>query len=387
MLSGRDTPLCPAGHLPLKGGDRQDAGAFLSLKPLRRTGHYPIQSPPLRGRCPAGQRGVSRSLSLAICCLLTLAAATSLAHAQSPLGIGSAEPGFSATGTFGSLFGWINAQQQGFYRLMTGALRDMRENPWAASTLVALSFGYGVFHAAGPGHGKAVISSYMLANEIELKRGVLLSFLSSILQGIVAILLVGAAFLFLRGTTVSMTDATRALETGSYALIALFGAWLLYRKLRPAERHPSALGAQAAEVHGHHDHAHHHHAGEVCSTCGHAHAPDPALLKGERFALREAWSAIVAVGLRPCSGALIVLSFALLNGLYLGGLLAVLAMSIGTAITVSTLATLAVTAKGAAVRFAGNGSAGQRIGTAIEIGGAALVMVLGLVLLGASLQA
>lgn len=329
-----------------------------------------------------------RAVALATLTLAVVATAT-LAHAQSPLGIGSAEPGFNTTGTFGSLFGWINAQQQGFYRLMTGALREMRENPWAASTLVGLSFAYGVFHAAGPGHGKAVISSYMLANEVELKRGVLLSFLSSILQGIVAILLVGAAFLFLRGTTVSMTDATRALEIGSYALITLFGAWLLFRKLRPAERRASTLGAQAVEVHDHHhhDHGHHHHAGEICSTCGHAHAPDPSLLKGERFALREAWSAIVAVGLRPCSGALIVLSFALLNGLYLGGLLAVFAMSIGTAITVSTLATLAVTAKGAAVRFAGNGSAGQRIGTAIEIGGATLVMVLGMLLLGASLQA
>jgi len=319
---------------------------------------------------------------------LAIAATATLAHAQSPLGIGSAEPGFNTNGAFGGLFSWINAQQQGFYRMMTGALKDMRENSWAASTLVGLSFAYGVFHAAGPGHGKAVISSYMLANEVELRRGVLLSFLSSILQGVVAILLVGAAYLFLRGTTVSMTDATRALETGSYALITLFGAWLLFRKLRPARR-ASALGAQAVEVHDHghhHSHGHHHHAGEVCSTCGHAHAPDPSLLKGDRFALREAWSAIVAVGLRPCSGALIVLSFALLNGLYLGGMLAVLAMSIGTAITVSILATLAVTAKGAAVRFAGNGSAAVRVGTAIEIAGALMVMVLGLLLLGASLQ-
>lgn len=319
---------------------------------------------------------------------LAIAATATFAHAQSPLGIGAAEPGFNTNGAFGGLLSWINAQQQGFYRMMTGALKDMRENPWAASTLVGLSFAYGVFHAAGPGHGKAVISSYMLANEVELRRGVLLSFLSSILQGIVAILLVGAAYLFLRGTTVSMTDATRALETGSYALITLFGAWLLFRKLRPARR-ASALGAQAVEVHDHHhhhSHGHHHHAGEVCSTCGHAHAPDPSLLKGDRFALREAWSAIVAVGLRPCSGALIVLSFALLNGLYLGGMLAVLAMSIGTAITVSILATLAVTAKGAAVRFAGNGSAAVRVGTAIEIAGALMVMVLGLLLLGASLQ-
>lgn len=335
---------------------------------------------PLRS---AGRKGVSRTAHLAVVAILALIATATLAHAQSPLGIGSAEPGFNTTGTFGSLFAWINAQQQGFYRLMTGALKDMRDNPWAASTLVGLSFAYGVFHAAGPGHGKAVISSYMLANEVELKRGVALSFLSALLQGVVAILLVGAAYLFLRGTTVSMTDATRALEIGSYALIALFGAWLLLRKLRPAQRPVATLGLQAVEVHDHH----HHHAGDVCATCGHAHAPDPALLKGERFRLREAWSAIVAVGLRPCSGALIVLSFALLNGLYLGGVLAVLAMSVGTAITVSILATLAVTAKGAAVRFAGNGSAALRVGTAIEVAGAALVMILGLLLLGAALQA
>jgi len=388
MLSGGrgSTPLCPAGHLPLKGGDRQDARPLLKMLRQRWAKRRSIQSPPLRGRCPAGQRGVYPVRHLALFLLLALTLSAPLAHAASPLGIGSAEPGFNTTGLFGGLFAWINAQQVGFYRLMTGALKEMRETPWAAATLVGLSFAYGVFHAAGPGHGKAVISSYMLANEVELKRGVLLSFLSSILQGVVAILLVGAAYLFLRGTTVSMTDATRALETGSYALIALFGAWLLLRKLAPARRAP-ALGLQAVEVHGAHDHGHHHHAGEICSTCGHAHAPDPSLLKGERFALREAWSAIVAVGLRPCSGALIVLSFALLNGLYLGGVIAVLAMSIGTAITVSTLATLAVTAKGAAMRFAGNGSAAARIGAAIEIGGALLVMVMGLLLLGASLQA
>ena len=376
LMSAVATPLWPAGHLPLKGGDRQDAGTPLDSHRQLEAKRRSIQSPPLRGRWPAGQRGVAATLCFAAVLLLALTLAAPLAHAQSPLGIGSAEPGFNTSGFFGGLFGWINAQQQGFYRLMTGALKEMRESPAAAGTLVLLAFAYGVFHAAGPGHGKAVISSYMLANEVELKRGVALSFLSALLQGVVAILLVGAAYLFLRGTTVSMTDATRALEIASYALIALFGAWLLYRKLRPAP---------AVEAHEHHHHDHHHHAGEVCATCGHAHAPDPAMLKGDRFALREAWSAIVAVGLRPCSGALIVLSFALLNGLYLGGVLAVLAMSIGTAITVSILATLAVTAKGAAVRFAGNGSA-ARVGSAIEIGGAALVMLLGLMLLGAALQ-
>ena len=125
----------------------------------------------------------------------------------------------------------------------------------------------------------------------------------------------------------------------------------------------------------------------MCSTCGHSHAPDPSKIGADTLDLREAWSAIIAIGLRPCSGALIVLTFALLNGLFLGGFLSVLAMSIGTAITVSILATLAVMAKNTALRFASSQSAASRIGTGIEIAGAAMVLVLGLVLLMAALQA
>ena len=135
------------------------------------------------------------------------------------------------------------------------------------------------------------------------------------------------------------------------------------------------------------DHGHSHGPGEVCDTCGHAHAPDPSMLKGDRFALREAWSAIIAVGLRPCSGALIVLSFALLNGLYLGGVLSVFAMSIGTAITVSC------------PRDTGRYREGPGLALRVQriIGHAhqqrhrnfrriAALLVLGVVLLGASLQ-
>ena len=112
------------------------------------------------------------------------------------------------------------------------------------------------------------------------------------------------------------------------------------------------------------------------------------MLRADNFSIQEAWSAIIAVGLRPCSGALLVLTFSLLNGLYLGGILSVLAMSVGTAITVSTLAILAVTAKDLAMRYAGHGStASMRIANAIEIVGAGLVLIMGLLLLGAALQA
>lgn len=335
------------------------------------------------------------------------------AHAQSSLGIGTNEAMLPQTGLFGSLMNWVNVQQQGFYRALTGALKAMRDDGSKLWVLVGLSFAYGVFHAAGPGHGKAVISSYMLANEVALRRGVMLSFVSALLQGATAIVVVGLAFLVLRGTSVSMTDATRFLETASYALVTAFGAWLLWQKLAPriarmmgrARAHSLSAAAVAPIAghghahhlhgdhgHGHHQdhagHGHHHHApGEVCATCGHSHAPDPAMISGDRFDWRTAWSAVAAVGLRPCSGALIVLTFSFLNGLWFGGVVSVFAMSIGTAITVATLATIAVTAKNVAVRLAGDGRTGNVVHAGIEIGGAALVFLLGLVLLTASLNA
>lgn len=356
---------------------------------------------------------------------VTLVLLASVAHAASPLGIGTAEPSYQPSGgPFAGLLVWINDHQQAFYRSLTTALKAMREDPWSLATLVGLSFAYGVFHAAGPGHGKAVISSYLLANEIELRRGIVISFVSAFLQGLVAIVVVGTAYIALRGTSISMTDATRTLEIASYAMIVAFGIWLLVRKLRAsfsqarpapasgplfggaeattsgdsitaslfagpsglsAERETTGSRFRATAV------AHDHDAlspGSVCHECGVAHLPDPSLVGGSVFGLRDAWSAVIAVGLRPCSGALLVMTFSLLNGLLLGGVLSVLAMALGTAITVSVLASLAVGAKSVALKLSGPGS--RRAGvvaSSIEVGAALLVILLGALLLAASLSA
>lgn len=341
----------------------------------------------------------SRLAGRLVLCGVAVAALTLHAAAQSSLGIGSNEATVPSSGLFGGLMQWINTQQQDFYRSLTGALKAMRDEGGQPWLLIGLSFAYGVFHAAGPGHGKAVISSYMVANEVALRRGVLLSFLSAGLQALSAIMVMGLVFLALRGTSVSMTDATRFLEIGSYALIAGFGAWLLWKKAWPVFERPAvaAHSLSAARVHAggdgqhqhyhsheHHDHNHGH--GESCASCGHSHAPDPKTLSGDRFDWKSAWTAVAAVGIRPCSGALIVLTFAFLNGLWLGGVASVAAMALGTAITVSVLAILAVTAKNWAVAIAGGGSAG-RIHLAIEIAGAAFILLIGLTLLTASLSA
>lgn len=345
-----------------------------------------------------------RMLLAALAAACVLAQLASQAYAQSSLGIGANEATIPSTGMFGGLMNWINVQQQGFYRALTGALKAMRQDGSQIWILVGLSFAYGIFHAAGPGHGKAVISSYMLANEVTLRRGVMLSFISAFLQAGTAIVLMALLFLLLRGTSITMTNATWFLEVASYLLITLFGAWLLWQKAWPRLR--GLVGANPVHslsaAHGH-SHAHHHHGhacgdthahhdhdhgpDTACSTCGHSHAPDPAMISGADFNWKTAWSAVAAVGLRPCSGALIVLTFAFLNGLWVGGVFSVLAMALGTAITVSALAIMAVIAKNWAVALAGDGRAGNRVHAAIEIAGAGFVFVLGILLLTASLTA
>ena len=215
------------------------------------------------------------------------------AHAQSSLGIGTNEAMVPSTGLFGGWLAWINWKQQEFYRALTEALKGMREDGSRLWVLVGLSFAYGIFHAAGPGHGKAVISSYMLANEVALRRGIMLSFVSAFLQAATAIAVMTLVFLVLRGTSISMTDATWFLEVVSYAMITAVGAWLLWRKAGPrlrglfggnpayslsaahAHAHSShghaaahaqshAIHEHGHETHDHHDHAEHHH--------GHSHA-------------------------------------------------------------------------------------------------------------------
>ncbi|MDX1732400.1 MAG: delayed-early response protein/equilibrative nucleoside transporter, partial [Aurantimonas coralicida] len=119
--------------------------------------------------------------------------------------------------------------------------------------------------------------------------------------------------------------------------------------------------------------------------CGRSHMPDPKALS-DRMTLGSALSAVIAVGLRPCSGAIVVLTFGLVNGLYLGGILSVFAMAFGTAITVSAIASLAVFVKGTALRFGGDGARGRWIGAGLEIAGALFLMLVGLLLLGGALQ-
>jgi nickel/cobalt exporter len=313
----------------------------------------------------------------------------------------------------GGFAGWILAEQAQFYRMLSATLRAAKADGSAAYTLLGISFVYGVFHAAGPGHGKAVISSYMVANEETWRRGIALSFASAVLQSLTAIAIVGVAAVLLGATAKAMGDTVRVIEMVSYGLIVLIGLRLLWVKGRAflrllrgekaahAHGHDHAHGhAHAhAQAHGHdhdhhhHDHAHDHHQGHAhahhdrhhdeddASAWGHAHAPEPAELKGPHW-FRRGFAAVVAVGLRPCSGAIIVLVFALAQGLFWIGVASTFVMGLGTAITVATVATIAVGARGFAGRLAkAKPGAGLLVLRGLETGAAVLIILFGVALL------
>jgi len=361
----------------------------------------------------AGGRKVILLLLALAACLLIIGVPD--AFAQNPFGApkGAPPPPPAPEG----ITGWLLAKQAEFYRLLSGAIRNAKTDGSAAWLLMGLSFAYGIFHAAGPGHGKAVISSYLVANEETWKRGITLSFASALVQALVAIAVVGVAAALLGATAKTMSNAVWWIEIASYALIAFMGARLLYTKGNAflAEwqflRAPKTLGA-AATTHAHHhhdhahDHAHHHHhdhghddhahghhdrahanpahgeAGHVHDEhCGHSHGPTPDQLAGPG-GWKRGLMAIFAVGLRPCSGAILVLVFALAQGIFWAGIAATLVMGLGTAITVATIATLTVTATGVAARMAasrtGYGSLALR---GVEVAAAAFVLLFGIALL------
>jgi nickel/cobalt transporter (NicO) family protein len=333
---------------------------------------------------------------------------TGVALAQSAP-FGAPHPASAAISGSG-LVGWIFAEQAAFYRSLSGYIRASKDDGAAMWGLFGISFLYGIFHAVGPGHGKAVISSYLVANEETWRRGVMLSFVSAAIQSIVAVIIVAIAAVLLEATAKTIGWTVHIVEIVSYALIILIGLRLLFVKgrslliafrrfewpARQLEAAPSAAGIGPvfhrhnaglvgcshceAGGHGFHcdgDHEHDHHA----SAWGHAHGPEPAELGGAG-GWRRGLSAVMAVGLRPCSGAIIVLIFALAQDLFWTGVGATLLMGLGTALTVAVIATLAVSARQIAGRIASAQSGwGMLAMRAIEVGASALMIAFGALLL------
>jgi nickel/cobalt transporter (NicO) family protein len=344
-------------------------------------------------------------LAIAVSAVLILTSLIETAWAQnSPFGIPRPGNASHSVPTAGFV-GWVFARQAEFYRQFTGLIRSAKTDGSAVWELFGVSFLYGIFHAAGPGHGKAVIATYMVANRETWMRGVALSLASALLQALVAVAVVGVAAALLNVRATTMNGAINVIETAGYALIIVVGLRLLWVKGRSflsllhGMRHPhgkeesGVTARHSSHVHDtdalpqtnhRHEDSHRQHRGshhdDACG-CGHAHSPPLKELAGAGGWTRGL-TTIVATGSRPCSGAILVLVFAMSQGLFWLGASSVLVMGFGTFLTVATIATITVMAGATANRLVGthphHGTLAMR---GIETAAAALITVFGAMLL------
>lgn len=258
------------------------------------------------------------------------------------------------SGGFDDLASWAAAQQRAFQNSMARTLRGIRAGEAGAIlALLSVCFGYGFFHAVGPGHGKVLIGGYGLARKVRWLRLSSISLLASLGQAVTAVVLVYAGVWLLNLSRQALIGvAEDIMAPASYGAIALIGAWLVLRGARKLARsrqahaphdhdhghdhhHDHHHGHDHHHDHGHdhhhHDHDHHHHSDdEVCESCGHRHGP--SLDEIEQIdSPRAALALIAGIAARPCTGAIFVLIITWQMGIPLIGIAGAFAMALGTA--------------------------------------------------------
>ncbi|WP_319496558.1 nickel/cobalt transporter [uncultured Cohaesibacter sp.] len=316
---------------------------------------------------------------IALLALFMWSADSSIAQATpSPFGVALPDTtGPVATGgLWGDIQHWILARQSEFYMALKDSVKLVRTSQPALFLLLGLSMAYGLFHAAGPGHGKVILTTYLFASGASARKGAILALLAAMVQATVAVLLIGIAAVLLNLTSMVITQTAQLLELASYAMFVVLGGWLLWRAFIAFRRVWLRDGGD--HDHHHHDHEHcdhHHETGEACS-CGHAHAASLETIESAR-GFRGMALAVISMGLRPCSGALIVLVFALSQKVFWAGVLSAYAMGLGTGLTVAVLALVAVYARSFSQALVSRGLSGRAIGWF----GAVVLLMAGLVVL------
>ncbi|MBL8644907.1 MAG: hypothetical protein JNK21_13310 [Rhodospirillaceae bacterium] len=310
-----------------------------------------------------------------------------------------------------AMFRQIADWQRDLNRFLSGKLRESSaEGSWlAAATVLLASFLYGVLHAAGPGHGKMVVASYFTAKQAPLKTGIVMGSVIALTQAVVAIGMVGVLALIVGRSQMQIMDDANWLEIASYTVIFAIGAYMTYCAVRGREAFAhdhgppastfddAAKAAHDQHAHHHHDHHHghdhhhdHHHGHDHGGHNHGANARDTWLARTGRALLGRDGEVIavgVVSGVRPCTGSILVLLFALANGVFFLGIAAALLIAFGVAITISTLGIGMIVLR-RAVAGGGEGASPTRatLHKALSIAGSAGVMILGGLLLGGALE-
>ena len=306
--------------------------------------------------------------------LIALASAALLAAPEAP-----AQEGARAAG---GLVAWILETQRALHGELVRLVRALADDPGGRATgaLLLASFLYGLFHAAGPGHGKAVLATYLATQPQRLARGIGLAIASAFAQGTVAVVLVVALVVVAGWLPRDAQGAAAWSERAGFAMLAALGCMLAWRGARAISRRDDGHAHGCAHGHGH-DHGHGHGHGH---DCGHAHAPAPDALATP--GLLAALGVVASIGLRPCTGAVLVLVLAFAFDLLWAGIAAVAAMSAGTALALGAMGAVVVVARQSALALAGRGGEGtaRRAAAWLSLAGGCAIAVIGALLLHAA---
>jgi nickel/cobalt transporter (NicO) family protein len=292
--------------------------------------------------------------------------------------------GLWATGGLHPLQVALTDAQRAAQASLAHAVRAIKAgNPGALAGLLAVTFGYGVLHAAGPGHGKLLIGGYALARRVRPLPVILLALAASLAQAAVAVMLVYAAVTVLDWTRDAVVDASeQVMAPLGMAMIGLLGLWLMVRGVRHLSRRATAPAVQAGaalpsgipdlrSTPGHavsHD-PHHVHSAD----CGHAHGPSLEEI-ADVTTLRDAALLIAGVAIRPCTGALFLLILTWQLGIGAAGIAGAFAMGIGTATVAIAAALLAIWAREGALAGLAQGRIAQAL-PVLELAVGALIVV------------
>lgn len=275
----------------------------------------------------------------------TSAGAPSAANAQTPTSQTPAEPQFAMLGPVRWAVTASIALQSRLNAQLQDKLAEQRDGTsmQAAWILMLLSFGYGVLHALGPGHGKLVVSAYLLSHRARVGHAVALSMWSACVQAISAIALVGGAAWITHAGLGGVLTRAATLELVSYfslLCVGLFTVWsivtrrdccdegriTLARKPRPGlfeikhDEHETLQGRYLG--------------GQLTRRRRVTRWTRVDMKTGNTWIARQILMTGLAVGVRPCVGAIFVLIAALANGIFVVGVFSTFAMAAGVSLTV-----------------------------------------------------
>jgi ABC-type nickel/cobalt efflux system permease component RcnA len=271
---------------------------------------------------------------------------------------------------------WLVTQQRQVNRLINTQLAAIKrgENDGALWGGLLIAFLYGVFHVAGPGHGKTVIAGYFLGHHASWGRGIAMACWMALSHVVAAIAIVLVLHVILSHSFATPVDEMMWLRFVSYGAIVLIGLAMLVETWRGKAvigcSHDHGNHDHGCHSHHDHDHGGHSHDDHRHEHQGHSHTIS---LRGDQSLLA------IAAGFVPCSGAILILVFCLTNSLIWQGVVMTLMIALGMAVTLSAIGLFSIFLRRQTL---GRVSDSERAGRALAYIGPILITLIGLLLLG-----